>query len=257
MDDRQLTDDDWAPLRDVVPGYARIWTDVVADSSYEPNLPFCTLGDFAKYVVRELVLPRHDLTELGEALEVLYTKAMLRDDESMEGLLTVGFLENLISAADDLGLELTPIEPVLVGPRTREAWDRAIAWQRPDHVWEPGVGAVPLRALPRPVGTVEVHRGRADREAGVVRVDARLVSGTIAPGCLLRRLLSKGFYSEWEIAAVRARSPHIPNELELDLVVEREEVYEWLDSGFSEFSEGYHDHPFWQIAEPVADDSQA
>ncbi len=251
MEERELTDDDWAALRSVVPAYAPVWDDVVAESSYDPTLPFCTLQEFAGFVVRELVLPRHDLTELGETLEALYTQAMIRDDESLEGLLTVGFLENLISEADELGLDLTRIEPILVGPRTRDAWDRAIAWERPDHVWERGVGAVPEKPPPRPVGTVELHRARVDREAGVVRVDVRLISGRVEAGFFLRRQLSKGFYSEWEIRAVRQRSPELAHELELELVVEREEAFEDLDSPFSEFSDGYHDHPFWQIAEPV------
>jgi len=232
--------------------YAPIWREVVGDSSYEPNLAYCTIEDFAKFVVSEMVVAHHDLTEIGWALERLYTEAMVRDDESMEGLLTVGFLENMISAADELGLELTRIEPLLVGARTRAAWAEAIAWQRPDHVWEPGVGAVATIPIPRPVGTNEVHRGRVDRDAGVFRVDARLIAGRVVAGCVVRRTLSKGFYTQWEIEAVRLRSPDVPSELELDLVVERgigrDEVFEYVEQAFSE---GYFDDAYWQIAEPV------
>ena len=247
MEERQLTDQDWAPLRDAVADYAPVWERIAGDSYYDATLPFCTIHAFAEFVVGHLLLCHRDVEELGDTIEALYTEAMIRDDESLEGLLTVGFLEGLIDAADDLGLPLTRIQPLLVGRQTQDAWERAIAWQRPDHVWQRGVGAVPVTPLPKPVGTVEVHRGWADREAGVCRMDVRLLSGALERGFVVRQTISKNFYSSWQIADVRLRSPELDDEFEIALVAEREEAYEVFEGYFGPYP---FDHPYWQVAEP-------
>jgi hypothetical protein len=161
--------------------------------------------------------------------------------------LTVAFLEDLLLAADEAGIPLTRIEPILGGRRTREQWERAIAYLKPGFGWEDGIGAVPLGPLPVPVGTVEVHRGWPDPDANVCHMDVRLLQGTIQAGYLIRREISKDFYSGWSIAELGLRSVDIPDEYHLLLAVERPEV---LDSFASQMAMLKFDRSVWQIARP-------
>jgi hypothetical protein len=76
MDDTELLDSDWAPLREAIPAYAETWAGVTADSSYDPTLAYGNLGDMARWVAREMLVQRPDeLPAIGVALEYLYGKA--------------------------------------------------------------------------------------------------------------------------------------------------------------------------------------
>jgi len=246
MERRQLTDDDWAPLRDAAPAFGPIWARTIAERFYDPSIP--SLRNFADFVVGELLVCHEDVTNLAAALENLYADAAASDDVALRELLTVSFLEGMISEADDLGVPLTWVQPLLVGPRTCECWSEAVAYKRPDHVWRKGVGAVPHGPFPRPVGTVRVLRGSLDREAGVYRMVVQLIGGDLRPGYFLRRIIGKGFRHARRIADIRPASI-ARREFELALAVEHE-VFDAFESFFTYELE---DNPYWQIAAPHPD----
>ncbi|MFN2565127.1 MAG: hypothetical protein ABR499_08990 [Gemmatimonadaceae bacterium] len=243
---RELTDDDWAALREAVPSFGERWAEIVAESHYEPDLPYVTLHDFAEFIVVTALRDHADEVEdLADTLEALYTRAAITDDESLADLLTIGLLEGLIEAADEHGIPLTRLKPLLHGNRTREHWDRAFTYQKPDFVWSDEKGAIPSGPLPRPVGTVEVHRGRRNAATGNYRLDVRLVSGEIRAGFLLRFPISRDSWFDREIASVERRSPDVPDEYEIEVVDEPLEGLEPWDLYLQAW-----DNPFWQIAAP-------
>ena len=57
-EDRKLTDDDWAGLRDAAPAFAKPWARVVAADGYDPTLPYVNLGEIAQFVADEMLLYR-------------------------------------------------------------------------------------------------------------------------------------------------------------------------------------------------------
>jgi hypothetical protein len=234
MDGRQLRDSDWAVLRASVPAFEGRWREITAKSDYDETLPFVNLDIMARFVARELLgNSPDDLLVIGQTLEAMYTEAAIRDDESLTGLLTVGFLENILLEADRIGLPLTRIEPMLSGWRTREEWYKAVAYLKPDFHWEDGVGAVPCWPLPTPVGTVEIHRGWSDRANGLLRLDARLLAGQLEAGYLLRKLVSKDSYVTWMISAATLRSPDVPDEYHIEIIVPGDHSYEMFEREMS------------------------
>jgi len=249
-EERQLTDADWAPLRDAVPEVAARWKAMTGEDGYDKTLPFCNLSEIAAFVVGQLLAGAADLPGIGSALEVMYTRIMIADDEPLHGLITVGLLEGLIEAADAVGLPLVRFQELLVGPGTRSAWQAAISWKRPGYVWADDVGPVPLAPVPHPIGTVELHRGWSNRDAGKLYMDVRLLGGTVEPGCLVRHPIGKDMYMEWVITELRLRSPDLPDEFELTLNPVRDESYEVFDGIMGRMA---FDDPYWQIAKPAID----
>jgi hypothetical protein len=249
MDDRQLRDADWMALRNAVPAFEPRWREVVAEPTYDDQLPFVNLYELAKFVARELLTARPDaLIEIGHALEALFADAASRGDESLVGLLTVGFLENLLLEADHLRLPPTRIEPMLHGRRTHEHWDRAVSYLKPGFHWEDGIGPVASQPLPIPIGTVEVHRGWADRDARVLHLDARLTAGTLRPGCVIRHEVSKDFSMVLPITSASLRFHDLPNEYHLELAVEREELVEAFE--FEMACLALRRPATWEVARP-------
>lgn len=242
MEPRDLTDGDWAPLRDAVPSFADTWKSVVAESGYIDNLPSDGIRDFAQHVVENVVRQRpEEMRELADTLEAEFTKSMLRDDERYAGFLRVGFLEELIWACDERGMPLTRLTPLLRGPRTRQHWEEAIAWQRPGFVWDDEKGEQPTHPVPRPVGTVEVHRGRRlDPER--YSVDVRLIGGRLDGAEVLRQANGKHFWLEWRILEARHRSAEIQGEYELILSDAVREDFDWWDFLLAD------DDRYWQLA---------
>jgi len=255
MESSELRDSDWLPLRDAVPSFAPHWRKFVGEGFYNETLPSSNITELTDFVAREILPHNRDgLVAIGETLETMYTMAAFRDDESLEALLTIGFLENLIRAAEEYEIPLTRIQPLLAGPRTREQWDDAIAYRKPGFQWVDGVGALPVHPLPSRIGMIEVHRGWADRAAGVLRMDARLVSGELRPGYLVRREISKDHYTGWTIATVAVRSVDVSDEYHIEFAAVREEAYEGFDLFMSQVEHGEHE---WEIAVPAADSPSA
>lgn len=225
------------------------WCEFVAEATYDDKLPFVNLDEMARFVARELLTSRSDmLAEIGDALEGLYTKAAIHDDESLEGLLTVGFLESLLLHADRLRIPLTRIEPILHGPRTHDHWERAVTYLKPGFRWEDGIGPVASHPLPIPIGTVEVHRGWADRTDGILHLDARLTAGTLRAGCLLRREVSQDIDMDWLIASASLRSQDIPDEYHLEIAVERDEMFEAFEFEMARLA--FRRRATWEVARP-------
>jgi hypothetical protein len=251
MGRRELTDDDWAPLRDAVPAFAERWAEIMADEDYDPTIPSATLDEFAQFVVATALREHPDeVEELAGVIEALYARAAITDDESLEGLLTVGLLESLIDVADEHGIALTKLRPLLRGTRTRDQWEKAIAYQKPGFVWSDEKGAIPGEPQPRPVGTIEVHRGRRDRATGHISLDVRLVSGEIREGFLLRFPVGKDSWFERVIGSVLTRSPDVPDELEIEVVDEPVEGVDLWQLYLNEWYLHEEDKRFWQIAAP-------
>jgi hypothetical protein len=251
MSRRELTDDDWAPLREAVPAFRTRWAQITAEDEYDPTIPSATLDEFAQFIaVTALREHADEVEELGDVVEALYTRAAITDDESLEGLLTVGLLESLIDVADEHGIPLTRLRPLLRGPRTRQHWERAIAYQKPGFIWSDDKGAIPAEPQPRPVGTVEVHRGRRDTGSGHIWLDVRLVSGEIRGGYLLRFPIGKDAWFERVIASVSGRSPDLPDELEVEVVDELAGGVDVWDLYLNEWYLHEEDKRFWQIAAP-------
>jgi hypothetical protein len=209
---RELVDDDWDAVRIAVPSFNETWNTIVSDSRYDPTLAYVSIHDFAEFVVGHVVRQRpEEFRELGDTLEAEFTKAAIHDDESYEGLLRIGVLEGLINAADDVGMPLTWLVPLLRGPRVRDQWH-------------------------------EVRRGRRSSDQ-ICQLDLRLVSGRLRPGDLLRHRISKDFWDDYTIAAVRQRSTEITSEFEIDVESENQEHLEMWDYYLLD-----DDLIFWQIA---------
>lgn len=251
MDDRQLRDSDWMALRNAVPAFETRWREVVAEATYDDKLPFVNLYEMVRFVARELLATRPDsLIEIGHALEALFADAASRGDELLEGLLTVGFLENLLIEADNRRIALTRIEPMLHGRRTHEHWDRAVSYLKPEFHWEDGIGPVASRPLPVPIGTVEVHRGWADRDTRIIHLDARLTAGTLRPGCVIHHEVSKDFSMVLPIASASLRFQDLPDEYHLEIAVEREEMIEAFE--FEMACLAFRRLATWQVARPTS-----
>lgn len=50
-EERQLTDADWAPLRDAVPEVALKWHGMAGEIGYDETIPFCNLNEIAAFLV--------------------------------------------------------------------------------------------------------------------------------------------------------------------------------------------------------------
>ena len=250
MEDHHHTDDDWAVVRDAVPSFAAAWAAFVADGSYDPSLPYCNVHEFTRHVVENVVRQRpEELAALADVLEVELTKAMLRDDEDYAGFLTVGVLEGLIEAADECGMPLTRLVPLLRGARTRRHWEEAIAWKRPGRLWDDRTGDQPTIALPTPIATVEIHRGRWLSENRYA-VDVTLIGGRVDGAAVIRRHSGKHFWLEWRIVEMHPRSPETPGEYELVLshrVIDDD--YEW---DIWKLLLADDDERYWQLATDFA-----
>jgi hypothetical protein len=251
MDDRQLRDSDWIALRHAVPAFEPRWREVVEAATYDDKLPFVNLYELARFVARDLLTSRPDtLIEIGNALEALFADAASRGDESLVGLLTVGFLENLLLEADHHRLPPTRIEPMLHGRRTHDHWDRAVSYLKPGFHWEDGIGPVASQPQPIPIGTVEVHRGWADRSARILHLDARLTAGTVRPGCVIRHEVSKDFSVILPIASASLRFQDLPDEYHLEIAVEGEEMFETMEVEMACLS--FRRLATWEVARPAS-----
>jgi hypothetical protein len=243
-DEESLSDDDWAAIRAVLPSFAAEWLAITQDSSYDATLPFISIHELAKHIV-EKVIREHpeDMESLADALEYEFTIASLRGREDYVGLLRVGLLEGLIEAADDVGMPLTRIVPLLRGTRIRAQWSAAIAWKRQGRVWDDIRGAVPTFDLPSPVGTIEIHRGRRIDERRVL-LDARLVGGDPSKARFVRQEAGKDFWIESRILSVIRRSNDLPDEYEFEIESQvRDGVDQW------EYNLPPMSEPFWQLAD--------
>jgi hypothetical protein len=186
-DEESLSDDDWAVIRTAVPSFAAEWLAITHGYSYDAKLPFISIHELAKHIVERVVREHpEEIESLADTLEYEFTLASLRGRDDYVGLLRVGLLEGLIEVADDVGMPLTRIVPLLRGTRTREQWNAAIAWKRPGRVWDDVRGAVPTFDLPSPVGTIDPPREtyrRAKRSARRTTGQRRSVQGTLhSPG---------------------------------------------------------------------------
>jgi len=243
-DDEELTDADWAAIREAVPSFAAAWRRIAEDSSYDDTLPFVSIHELVKHVV-ERVIREHpeEVERLADTLEYEFTTPALHDRERYAGLLEVGLLEGLIQAADSVGMPLTRLLPLLRGPRTREHWDAAVAYQRPGRMWDDRLGAVPTFDLPSPVGTVEVHRGRRLDDRRLL-LDVRFVGGDLSKARFIRRECGKDFWLESPILRISRRSSDLPDELEIEVESPlRDGIDEWTDPLLDS------DEPFWQLAD--------
>jgi hypothetical protein len=249
LDDRQLSDSDWTAIRNAVPAFETRWREVVSMPTYDDKLPFVNLYELARFVARELLTTRADaLIEIGHALEGLFANTASQGDEPLDGLLTVGFLENLLLEMDNLRIPPTRIEPMLHGRRTHEHWDRAVSYLKPGFHWEDGIGPVASEPLPVPIGTVEVHRGWADRDTRTLHLDARLTAGTLRPGCVIRHEVSKDFSMVLPIASASLRFHDLPDEYHLELAVDRDDMLEAFEFEMACFA--FRRLATWEVARP-------
>lgn len=248
MTRHDITDADWASLRAAAPTFASAWREYVQDTCYNAAAAYLNTGAMAEFVACEMLVQQPDLVPaIGEELERLFVIAALADDELLEGVLRVGFLEELLSVAIREGIPLTRLQPILVGPRTRAQWTRAIAWLRPGFEWEEGVGLVPSISLPALVGTIEVHRGRTDVANGVCRLDVRLISGEVHIGDCIRRARAELTPHGWPVIARVLRNVEVPDEYELTVSVERAEAFQGFEYEMGQLQWG---DSVWQVARP-------
>ena len=189
-----------------------------------------------------------ELADMFDEMERLYEQAEITDDTELEGQLTVGFLETLLHAAEKHGLDFRKLASAMKGERTRDGWEAALAYVKPAFVWDDVKGLVPLKPLPRPVGTARVHRGRADRDRRRFVIELQLLSGEIRAGYLLRYRISAGHYFTGKIADVHHRSADIPDEFEVSISISQDHQFE----GWEGWLALPHDE-FWQIAIPMGD----
>lgn len=246
-DDREddLTDADWAGFRDAVPAFAGPWAALREDEWYDETQSFANAGRLAHFVVHEMLVQRPDeLPSVGEALERYYADVMLRDDDMARAVVTIGFLEGIIEAADEAGISLAYVRPMLAGARTREEWERAIAWQKPDFAWDAERGTVvPTAPLPVPVGTVRVHRAWVDDDGRVGRMDLRLLSGAIEAGHVLRTPIDKHSWSSFRIETLEQRSADVPDEYHATLALGHDSLAQIFETHFLLDEDQW----FWQV----------
>ena len=225
MESGELRDSDWLPLRDTVPSFAPHWRKFVSEGFYNETIPSSNITELAYFVAREILPHNRDgLVAIGETLETMYTMAAFRDDESLEGLLTIGFLESLIRAADEYEIPLTRIQPLLAGPRTREQWDDAIAYRKPGFQWVDGVGALPLHPLPSRIGMIEVHTAGHHRGAVAAPHHAAVEAG--------RAVLAEGGAGTGTFATRRRRSRTTSKERVMSAVTSESDL-RLTDSGWT------------------------
>ena len=247
MEERLLRDSAWSDLRLAVPAFETRWQELVADPTYDDELPFVNIDQLARFVASELLTTRPGaLHEIGLALEKLFDQAAENSDVSLYGLLTVGFLENLLLEADARGIPLTRIEPMLHGIRTYEHWERAVTYLKPGFHWEDGIGPVASHPRPIPIGTVEIHSGSVDRAARILYLEVRLVAGTLRAGCLIRRQVSRNVYVEWVIAAATHRWSDVSTEYYLEIKAERDEMFEAFELEVARLA--FRPRAPWEIA---------
>jgi len=243
-DEESLSDEDWAAIRAAVPSFAERWRAITEESTYDGTLTFVTIHELATHVVENVICERpEELQSLAEALEYEFTVAALHDRERYAGLLRVGFLEGLIEAADEIGMPLTRLVPLLRGSRTREHWHAAVAYKRPGRVWDDRRGAVPTFVLPHAVGTIEIRCGRRLDDQRVL-LDVRLVSGDLSRARYIRREAGKDFWTDYRILNVSQRSADLPDELELEVesaVLDGVDPWDYLLPPI--------DEAFWQLAD--------
>lgn len=239
-----VIDSAWASFRDAVPAFVEPWAKLSADEDYDETLSFANAGELARFVVHEMLVQRADeLPSIGAALEAFYTEVMIRDDDTARAIVTIGFLEGIIECADDAGIALAYVRPMLTGERTREEWDRAIAWQKPGFEWDGERGTVvPTQPLPTPVGTVRVHRGWVDEDGRTGRMDVRLLSGAIEAGHVLRTAIDKHHWSSFRIDTLARRSADLPDEYHVTVVLDREPLVQLFEMHFH-----LDDEWFWQV----------
>lgn len=102
------------------PGYAPSWTAVQSDPTFDPDLLYVHLGDFARYVL-QLVRdnPSHpELGEIARAVERLH----LEGDAHVREAATIGLLEALQNNGEDDPASLSLVEDAL-GPVSRRWWE--------------------------------------------------------------------------------------------------------------------------------------
>ena len=204
-------------------------------------------SDLASHVVESLAWERPDeLRAMFDIMEQLYAQAEMTSDRDLENALTIGLFETLLYLAEDEGLDFRKIASAITGERTKEGWEAALAYVKPEFVWDDVKGLVAREPLPTPVGTVRVHRGYSDRSSGAFVIELQLISGEIRAGYLLRSRIGAGHYYTGNIAEVRQRSADLPDELEVRIALSAEHQFEawenWMDLPREEF---------WQIAVPA------
>jgi hypothetical protein len=200
----------------------------------------------AYHVVDSVAWARpQELATLFAKMEELYAQAEVTDDEDLSNALTIGFLETLLHVAEDRGLDFRKLAQEIAGERTKDAWETALAYEKPEFSWDDAKGLIPLKPLPTAVGTVRVHRGWSDRAAGQFVIELQRISGEIHVGYLLRYRISAGHYFTGHIAAVKLRSTDVPDEYEVRLTLEHEYQFEAWEAWM-----GLPHEEFWQIAVP-------
>ena len=124
MNARYATDEGWADLRAAVPSFAHHWQSFMAAPSYDPGLPSVNIEELATHLVQTQNTVEYN--DLAEALERLFAEYPA-DASGM--VLTIGFLETLISTAEEAALPLQSFHAPL-GPLSRRAWEHAFAYTR-------------------------------------------------------------------------------------------------------------------------------
>ena len=125
-----LTDADLAPMLRAVPSYAPEWAAERAGLAAE-RVAFEFFNGLAWHLADRAAAG--DLSEFAPmfaALDRLYRDGAGAGD--MDTVLTTGFLESLIFAAEDRGVDVGLIARHLTGADARAGWDAAYAYMHPN-----------------------------------------------------------------------------------------------------------------------------
>ena len=126
------TDQIWAALREHAAGFASVWDCYRQASGYEAELPSSNIGVLADYFVDTWPDVRDEYYAVAEALERLLETL---DQEMADLILVIGFMEELIPAAEEAAIPLDQLyEPL--GRRGREAWAAAYEYTHSGKTWQ-------------------------------------------------------------------------------------------------------------------------
>ena len=130
----RYNDDAWAPLREAVPSFREAWTAHAASEYYDDTLTGPNVTQLVRHVSTRIAAG--DWSEypgMVAAMERLYATL---SDEASDFLLTVGLLEDLITEAETLGIDIWRLYRPL-GPRSRDGWRIAYHYTHNGAEWKP------------------------------------------------------------------------------------------------------------------------
>lgn len=215
MKSEQLTDRAWASLRRATPAF-RGWWRRYKDATYDPTIPYVGISELARYVAlafrsRE---PVGRLRPLFTAVERL----LRRGSPGVQALVTIGFLERLMSEEEEESFDLRRVYSMLGGDRSRDAWRRAAAWVAPDARWHGQRGFVRTLRHPELAGVVVAFASRFDDPKRVLRLFALVTSGAIRPGWFIEHRIGAYHFAAQRVAETRPyHRPGWPPLVELSL----------------------------------------